>query len=441
MRKSRHGLHPEMDSLLPRPTQRDVHQDLEADRRQAQKMEALGRLASGIAHDFNNLLTVINGYSQMLLQRVGPRHELHDELEQIVHAGERAAAFTRQLLLFSSPQRRPEEPIDLNELVADNARMLGALVGDDIELRTVLAANLPPVAATPVQIMQMLLNLAANARDAMPQGGRLTLETARGGFPSAPVRLRAAGSGCDDAPPPTGAAGARLERSAALPAVGGLTAPPSWVLLRVHDTGCGMDRYVQEHMFEPFFTTKSTGRGTGLGLATVADLVCQLHGYIEVASAPNQGSTFTIYLPQAAKEAAALAGPLPTAQRAASQATLLLVEDTESVRSLMARVLAQQGYQVLTAASGAEALALVEQRQQPVDLLVSDVLMPRMSGQQLAEQLLVRWPGMPILFLSGCPVSEHQTLPPGCRYGFLQKPFTPQLLLQEIHQILSRQPP
>jgi CheY-like chemotaxis protein len=402
---------------------------VEADRLQARKMEALGRLASGIAHDFNNLLTVINGYGQMLLGRVGREHEWHEQLFQIVRAGERAAGFARQLLLFGSKQPSASAAIDLNALLTDYRRTLAALVGPGIELHIVQADSLPAIEAAPVQILQILLNLAANARDAMPLGGQLLVETGRG-YPPAANNPQAARSG-GAAPPPTGADGARLEQTPPLPAAGGA----SWVLLRVRDTGCGMTDDVRQRLFEPALAAQANGRPTGLGLSIVAELVRQLHGSIDVVSALNQGTTVTVYLPPVEPAPASLPASVPGTAALAGQPTVLVVEDNECVRTLMQRVLQGQGYEVLAAGSGTEALTLTGQRQQPINLLLTDVSMPHMSGQQLAEQLHGRWPGLPVLLLSGCSPSELEQ-PSGVHCSFLQKPFTLQELLGQVHTLV-----
>jgi PAS domain S-box-containing protein len=383
---------------------RDVteHRRLQQELLQSQKLEAVGRLAGGIAHDFNNLLTTILGYSELLLRGRPDDAELQEDVGEIRKASERAASLTRQLLAFSRKQVIEPRVLDLNALVGESIRMLRPLIGEDIELSTVLAPNLPSVRADPVQIEQVIVNLAVNARDAMPGGGKILLETA--------VR--------------------RIDAGSARP--GGLAAG-DFVTLRVTDTGSGMDEATQERIFEPFFTTKEKGKGTGLGLSTAYGIVKQSGGDIRVRSARQAGSTFEILLP-ALREKATENPPTPPPSSAPRvQATVLLAEDEDGVRALNGRVLEARGYRVLTAPNAAEALALIERQTAPPDLLVTDVVMPGASGRELARRLRERHPGIRILFVSGyaedAPLEDEE--------GFLQKPFTPERLGDKVAEILA----
>jgi two-component system, cell cycle sensor histidine kinase and response regulator CckA len=384
---------------------RDVtdRKHLEEQFRQAQKMEAVGRLAGGVAHDFNNLLTIINGYTQELLDN--PRaSDATPMLEQIARAGERAAALTQQLLAYSRRQMLQPEVIDLNALVTDAGSMLRRIIGEDVDLLTRLDPGLPRVKADRGQMNQVLLNLCVNARDAMPTGGRLTIET------------RAA----------------TLDRAAARPLN---VSEGTYARLTVSDTGCGMDADTQSHIFEPFFTTKPTGQGTGLGLATVYGIVKQSNGCITVHSEPHCGSTFHIYLPAcAAREVAVQVTHVPTR----GTETVLLVEDEGAVRRLAERALTRAGYTVLAASRGDEALQRVTTSSQPIDLLVSDVVMPGMSGRELADRLRARDPQLRVLFVSGYSeelVERHGVS--GDDAAFLHKPFLPLDLTRAVRDALD----
>lgn len=417
------------------------HAPSEEERRQSQKMEALGRLASGVAHDFNNLLTVITGYSQLLLNRAGIQPEMRDELLQIQNASERASAFTRQLLAFGSKQNCTPEILDLNTVVVDQARMLRPLLGDDIELVTVLTPSLPPIEASAAQILQILLNLGANARDAMPHGGQLTLATASGG-PLTAREDRAAGSDYDDAPTRSRHAGDRNDAPSKLPAVRSSRTPGASVVLRVTDNGVGMEEHVRARVFEPFFSTKPTGRGTGLGLATVAELVRLMHGQITVESAPGRGTTFTISFPEARHESAAPVALPPAVASSVGTETILVVEDADYVRTLMHRVLTMNGYHVIQASSAQQALKLVAEQGATIDLVITDIVMPRMSGRQLVQRLQVQQPDLPFLYVSGYSANavgadetDMSTEP------FLPKPFTPDMLLAKVRDLLASAKP
>jgi signal transduction histidine kinase/CheY-like chemotaxis protein len=391
--------------------QREVteRRQLEEQLRQSQKMEAVGQLAGGVAHDFNNILVVILGYSELLLERhLEANHPWRREIEQIQKAGERAAALTRQLLAFSRKQIFQLEILNLNEIVADIETMLQRLIGEDIGLTTVLDPALAPVKADRGQIEQILLNLVVNARDAMPQGGKLTLETAN----------------------------AELDQAYALHHLD--VKPGAYVMLAVSDTGIGMSAETQARIFEPFFTTKEAGKGTGLGLATVYGIVQQSGGTVWVYSEPGHGTTFKIYLPRLVK---AISSSEPDEVRPASaqgSETVLLVEDEVIVRELVRKVLTTQGYTVLEVSDGPAALQLNERHPGPIHLLLTDVVMPHMSGREVAEYLGPLRPQMKILYMSGYTddaIIRHGVLEPGV--DLLQKPFTPVNLARKVREVLD----
>ena len=381
---------------------------LEEQFRQAQKMQAVGRLAGGVAHDFNNLLTIISGYSEMLLNAVPPDDPKRGKLTEIKKAGERAAALTRQLLAFSRKQVLEPKVLDLNAVVANCEKMLQRLVGEDVDLVAVLDPALGRVKTDPGQIEQVLMNLVVNARDAMPQGGKLTIETANAVLDQTYCRSHAG------------------------------VKPGRYIMLAVSDTGCGMDEQTKAHIFEPFFTTKEEGRGTGLGLAMVYGFIKQSEGHVYVYSEPGLGSTFKIYLLEV--EAVQLSGQLPATIETTPQGseTILLVEDAAEVRSLTRQVLQTCGYTVLEAAHGGEAIRLAEKQPGPVHLLVSDVVMPEMGGRRLAERIVVLKPGIKVLYLSGYTtdaVVRHGVLE--SETAFLQKPFTPSALARKVREVLD----
>jgi PAS domain S-box-containing protein len=369
---------------------------LEQQYRQAQKMEAVGLLAGGVAHDFNNLLTVISGFTEMALAAVGGG-ALSGLLEEVLKASARAAALTRQLLAFSRKQVQAPVLLDLNALVADMGQMLKRLIGEHIVLATELSPHVLPVLADPGQVEQVVLNLAVNGRDAMPHGGRLTVATGRADGPQGPL-----------------------------------------VVLTVRDTGVGMDEATRRRMFEPFFTTKGPGKGTGLGLATVEGIVRQYGGQIEVETAPGRGTTFRVGLPQAA------AGPAPRPPTrpqapAGGHEVLLLVEDDAAVRGLSRRVLAAHGYRVLEATDGPDALRVGAEHAGVIDLLVTDVIMPGLSGREVADRLTRQRPGLRVLFVSGYTddtLAPHRVL--GVDGAFLPKPFTPDMLARKVRELLDR---
>jgi PAS domain S-box-containing protein len=384
---------------------------LESELRQAQKMEAVGRLAGGVAHDFNNLLTVITGRSALLLGRLKADDPMRRSVEQIQKTADRAAALTRQLLAFSRKQVLQRQNLDLNRTVEDIAAMLRRLIGEDIDLLLTLAPAAGMVNADPGQLEQVLMNLAVNARDAMPSGGTLGVETDR-------VLL--------EAPPP--------DRPDALPA-------GPYAVLRVMDTGIGMDAATMARIFEPFFTTKEPGKGTGLGLSMVHGVVRQHGGEVRVRSVPGGGTTFEIYLPQIRTAPAAAETVEAAARPAAGSETILLVEDEEDVRALAREVLERQGYTVLEAADGAQALQVHEREGARIDLILTDVVMPRMSGRELVDRVRAVRPAMPVLFMSG--YTEDAILRHGVRDAsilLLGKPFTPADLVRKIREVLDKPP-
>jgi two-component system cell cycle sensor histidine kinase/response regulator CckA len=375
---------------------------------QSQKMEAIGRLAGGVAHDFNNLLTIINGYSALALDTLGTQSPMYDEIDEINKAGVRAASLTNQLLTFSRRQVLEPKVFNLNTIVSDMDRMLRRLIGEDIEFVTVLDPALASVRADPGHIEQAIMNLVVNSRHAMPAGGRLTIETAN-------VDL-------DDAY-------ARRHQG---------VVPGSYVMLAVSDTGIGMDEQTRVRIFEPFFTTKEQGEGTGLGLSMVYGFVKQSGGHIWVYSEPSKGSTFKIYLPQVRERADVIGHPQPRKPARGGSETILVVEDEESVRKLIHSILQKAGYIVLEAQNGHEALSLCESHTDPIHLLFSDVVMPQMSGPELARRLTSVRPEMNVLFMSGYTdnaVVLHGVLDAGT--PFLQKPFTPAGLTSKVRDVLE----
>lgn len=373
---------------------------------QAQKMESLGRLAGGLAHEFNNLLATVCGHAELLLGEVDADSESARRIAQIKRAGERGALLTRQLLSFTRQQVLQPTTLDLNALVIDMYDMLRPIIGEHIELRTLPDPNLGCVEADTGQIEQVIVNLVINARDAMPAGGILTIETAN----------------------------AELDEPSAQ-AVG--LQPGSYVLLSVADTGVGMDAETRQRIFEPFFTTKETGKGTGLGLSTIYGIVQQSGGQVTVTSKPGQGSVFRIYLPRVE---ATLHRPrqAPQARSLAGTETVLVVEDDDMVRDLACSVLEANGYKVWGASSGRKALELCEQCPGPIDLVVTDLVMPEMNGRELGERVLARWPATRLLYMSGY---THDVL---SRHGldkmdqpFLQKPFSIHAFLLKVREVLE----
>lgn len=385
---------------------------LEVQYRQAQKMEAVGRLAGGIAHDFNNLLTAILGTTGLLLENVDTDSTTRLDIDEIEKAAKRAAGLTRQLLVFSRQQVLEPRILDLNAVVGDLQRMLARLIGEDVELTTKLAPEVGAVQADPGQLQQAIVNLVVNARDAMPNGGRLTIETAD-------VELDPR----------------HLEAHM-------LTQPGKYVLLAVHDTGIGMDAGTKARLFEPFFTTKQPGQGTGLGLATVYSIVKQSGGYIWAYSEVGHGTTFKVYLPRVAgvpEKAAAQTTPAPFA---VGSETVLVVEDQAEVRRLTTRVLEARGYTVLAAQSGGEAFQLAGNYVKRIDLLLTDVVMPGVNGRELAVRLAAQRRDIKVLFVSGYTgeaIRQHGLLEMGA--AFLQKPFTPDVLARKVREVLDSPAP
>ncbi len=381
---------------------------LEEQLRHSQKLEAVGQLAGGIAHDFNNLLTAINGYCDLILEDLSDRDPMHSDLLEIRRAGERAATLTRQLLAFSRKQVMELRVINLNTVVAGMDNMLRRLLGEDIELHTHFQPDLGLVRADPGQLEQVVLNLAVNARDAMPEGGKLTIETSN-------VVLD------EDY--------ASTHQS---------VVPGFYTLLAVSDTGCGMDSETQAQVFEPFFTTKNPGKGTGLGLSMVYGIVKQSGGSVWVYSEPNQGSTFKIYLPALQEAQESEANQEPTEELAKGSETVLVVEDESAVRSFTSMVLKRSGYQVIEASNGEQALSLSLAHLGEIQLLVTDMVMPGMGGRQVAEALESQRPAIRVLYVSGYTenaIAKRGSL--GSDLPFLQKPFTMEALLRKVRQVLD----
>ena len=392
--------------VVPQDATRRHH--LEDQLRQAQKMEAVGMLAGGIAHDFNNLLTIINGYSQMVLASLPERDENRTSVEQIMKAGERAAELTHQLLTFSRRQVVRPKVLDLNTVVAATAVMLRRLIGEHIELRIVAGPDVAKIHADAGQLHQVILNLAVNSRDAMPNGGTLILETQNvelgEGYMGSKATMR----------------------------------PGRYVMLAVTDTGIGMDEHTRSHLFEPFYTTKAQGHGTGLGLSTVYGIVKQSNCEIVVYSEPGQGTCVKIYFPVVAEEPVEDTLEVLRSQVLSGTETILLVEDEEAVRRLVRRTLEKQGYQLLVAASGKDALEIVQGHTGRIHMVISDVVMPQMGGRQLAERLQALRPEIRVLFVSG--YTENSILRSGNLVegeAFLQKPFTPLALARRVRELLD----
>jgi PAS domain S-box-containing protein len=376
--------------------------------RQSQKLEAVGQLAGGVAHDFNNLLTVINGYSDLLMRKLEPNSPIRLTLEEIKHAGERAASLTRQLLAFSRRQVLQPEVLKLNVIVANVDKMLSRLIGEDINLLTVLEPMLGQIKADPGQIEQVLLNLAVNARDAMPQGGKLTIETANvyldGQYSQSHTDIR----------------------------------PGHYVMLAMSDSGCGMTPETQAHIFEPFYTTKEQGKGTGLGLSTVYGIVKQSGGNLWVYSEVGYGTTFKLYLPcvdelnETDETHAALAEPVR------GRETVLLAEDEEQVRRMARTILEMYGYHVLEASNGNEAVSIYKEHGDEIDMLLTDAVMPQMSGRELREVLVSLRPDIKVLYMSGYTddaIMRHGLLEQ--EIVFLQKPFTAEALVRKVREVLD----
>jgi PAS domain S-box-containing protein len=381
---------------------------LEGQLQQAQRLEAVGRLAGGVAHDFNNLLTAMMGYSDLLMETLAPTDERRDDLEEIRKATRRAAALTHQLLAYSRQQVLQPRIIDLNTVVHNTLRLLHRLIGENIILEPRLESKLGSVLADPAQLEQVIVNLAVNARDAMPGGGRLVIATRN------------------------------LTLSAADLADRPLVAPGRYVQLTVEDSGTGMNEETAARLFEPFFTTKGPGKGTGLGLATVYGIVQQSGGIIEVKSTPGQGSTFTTLLPYVDAPPEASHATVPPISPPTGSETILLVEDEPALRAIARRALERRGYRVLEASDGEMALALATAHPERIDLLLTDVVMPRLSGREIADALTVSRKDLKVLYMSGYTddaIVQHGVLDP--TLAFLQKPFTPDLLTQKVREVLD----
>jgi len=378
--------------------------------RQSQKMEAIGQLAGGVAHEFNNMLFVINGQAELILKHLPEYDPLRSQIEVIFQTGNRLAKLTRQILAFSRRQTLQPRTLDLNEIVADTSKLLEALIHKNITVALVPGAKLKPVKADPAQMGEVLVNLILNARDAMPQGGKLTIETTNRELDEAYCRAHP-----------------------------GLT-PGHYVMLAVSDTGCGMDERVKAHLFEPFFTTKDVGQGTGLGLASVYGIVRQSGGGIVVRSAPGQGTTFKVYLPQAEGEPAWPPRPAPQPVPRGTE-TVLMVEDEAEVRIIACEMLRALGYTVVGASNGAEALAAFERHKEKIKMVITDVVMPEMSGPELVEQLCRVRPDIKVLFVSGYadPVLTVEGRA-NSRAHFLPKPVRLGALARKVREVLDEKP-
>jgi PAS domain S-box-containing protein len=381
---------------------------LEAQLLASQKMEAVGRLAGGVAHDFNNLLGIIMGYCDLVLDGFPTDDPRSAKLQQIKKASLRAASLTRQLLAFSRKQVFQPKILDLNALVTEFSKMLSRLVGEDIELVNVLKPELGQVKADPAQIEQVIMNLVVNSRDAMPAGGKLVIETANADLDEAYCRSHTP------------------------------VKPGRYVMFAVSDTGTGMDAATQAHIFEPFFTTKERGKGTGLGLATVYGVVKQSEGYIWVYSELGKGTTFKVYLPRTDQPPHPLELERPQESSLRGVETILLVEDADALRELTRALLEMNGYTVLAVENGNEAINLAERESRTIHLLLTDVVMPGMSGRELADHLAPRRPEMKVLYMSGYTsdaILHHGVLDP--EISFLEKPFSQQALMQKVREVLD----
>ncbi|MBW2015573.1 MAG: response regulator [Deltaproteobacteria bacterium] len=384
--------------------------EMELQVQQAEKMESVGRLTGGVAHDFNNLLSPIIGYAEMALDKLPPAHSIAQDLKEIISSAKRAASLTRQLLAFSRKQVLSPSQLDLNEEIREMLKMLGRLIGEDVHIVTNLRSDLPAIYADAVQIHQILLNLAINARDAMPDGGTLTIETDRFELDQSFVAKHP---------------GAR---------------PGDYVLLRFQDTGCGMSREVLDKIFEPFFSTKERGKGTGLGLSTVYGIVKQHGGHIYADSRPGEGAVFSLYFPVFEGEDSDQRSPVETGGDVAhGSEAVLVVEDDPGVRQLVCRILRIHGYAVESSNDPVEAVAIARRREDPLHLLITDVVMPRIDGRELARQISEIHPGVRVLFMSGYThdiIARRGVLKKGLH--LIEKPFTVNELLQKVREVLDK---
>jgi two-component system cell cycle sensor histidine kinase/response regulator CckA len=401
---------PAIERELHEVETRKANRRLEEQLRQAQKMEAIGRLAGGIAHDFNNLLSVIIGYTNLLIDQLMREDPMRAELEEVQGAANRAATLTRQLLAFSRQQVQEPKILDLNQVTAGMERMLRRLLAEDVELTLERAPRLGSIQADRGQLEQVLMNLFVNASDAMPNGGEMSIVTR-------------------DVELDPGDAARRID-----------VQPGSYVMLSVRDTGEGMDQATQARVFEPFFTTKSLNKGTGLGLSTVFGIVHQSGGHIVIESELGRGTTFEVYLPRVDAKPDAVGSSLPPPATLTGLETVLLVEDEEQVRGVFKTILTRNGYRVLEARDGAHALLVSERHEGVIHLLLTDIKMPRMSGLELARLLSGTRPAMKVIYVSG--YTENSKLQSGERLGvaFLPKPITPESLLQKVRRELDRRP-
>ncbi len=398
----------ELDDRAERKRAEEALRQSEKQFRQSQKMEAVGRLAGGIAHDFNNLLTIIMGYSQVLLTELGPQHPLRGKIEETLKAGGKAASLIRQLLTFSSKQSMDPKILTLNTAVTSLENMLRRLIGEDVQFVVKLDPKNGRLRADQTQLEQVLVNLVVNARDAMPKGGTITIETAQVELTRSPVYHIAP------------------------------LQPGSYLRLAVSDTGCGMDLKTQSHIFEPFFTTKGEGKGTGLGLSTVYGIVTQCGGAIDVTSRVGHGTRFDLYFPSVESDILTTTPTQPSGRPQRGTETILLAEDEPSVRTLVRDELQKLGYKVVEAKNGVEACLLATQQAESFQLLLTDVVMPVMGGRELAQHLSVINPELRTLFMSG--YMDDVGIMAGQEEGttsFLQKPFTPEVLASSVRNLLD----
>ncbi len=383
---------------------------LEAQLAQSRKLEAIGTLAGGIAHDFNNLLTVIIGNAELALMDVIKDESLRKGIEEIKNAGEKAASLTRKLLAFSRRQIVHPEILNINELLTDMKKMLGHLIGEDIELLTIQEPALWQVKIDPGQVEQVIMNLAINARDAMPKGGKLTIETDNADLNKNYFRKH----------------GIKGEK------------PGHYVMLTISDTGSGMSPEIQEHIFEPFFTTKAVGKGTGLGLSTVYGIVRQNNGFVWVYSEPGRGSTFKVYLPKMKGDAEPEEKEQTPVDDPGGSETVLIVEDNDGLRKFAQEILQSYGYRTLVAKNGEDALRVSREHKGPIHLLLTDVVMPKMGGREAAKRLQPLYPQMKVIYMSGYTenaIVHHGVLAP--ELDFLEKPFTPEGLARKVRGALG----